>query len=199
MSEGWSNISLPDSAVERMFEGAGAERERAMITVENDWVEYATVPVRMVAVRGGSACAQRTRVVTDRPRAAAVAVAAPPCSGPMGTVDPRVQPAPLAGRAPEPRLRLTRRGRVVLVVLPAVLAATSALVSLTAPFAEAQPTRPPTTTVVRTGDTLWSIAERIAPQADPRDVVADLERSNHLPGAGLQAGTRLTLPAHLTH
>jgi Tfp pilus assembly protein FimV len=178
-----------------MFEGAAAERERAMITVENDWVEYATVPVRMVAVRGGSACAQRTRVVTDRPRAAA----APPRSGPTRAVDPRVQPAPLAGRAPEPRLRLTRRGRVVLVVLPAVLAATSALVSLTAPFAEAQPTRPPTTTVVRTGDTLWSIAERIAPQADPRDVVADLEGSNHLPGAGLQAGTRLTLPAHLTH
>src|SRR5436309_405246 len=82
--------------------------------------------------------------------------------------------------------------------LPAVLAGTTALVGLTAPFAEAQPVRlastvvvgtvPARTVVVGTGDTLWSIAERIAPQADPRDVVADLEQANHLSGATVQAG-----------
>jgi hypothetical protein len=86
----------------------------------------------------------------------------------------------------------------VLIVLPAVLAGTAALVSLTAPLAQAQPAQPAGTIVVGTGDTLWSIAERIAPQADPRDVVADLERVNRLPDAALQAGERLTLPAGLT-
>jgi Tfp pilus assembly protein FimV len=79
-----------------------------------------------------------------------------------------------------------------------VLAGTAALVSLTAPLAQAQPAQPAGTIVVGTGDTLWSIAERIAPQADPRDVVADLERVNRLPDAALQAGERLTLPAGLT-
>jgi hypothetical protein len=68
-------------------------------------------------------------------------------------------------------------------------------VSLTAPLAQAQPSHPARTIVVGTGDSLWSIAERIAPTADPRDVVADLERVNDLPGASVQAGRRLLLPA----
>lgn len=195
-----------------------------MITVENDWVRYETVPVRPVAVRGGAACAQRPRMVTDRPRAAAP-VPVPTRSTTQLRRTGR-SAAPAVGGKP-PRLRLTRRGRLVLVVLPAVLAGTSALVGLTAPFAEAQPVRlastvaagavsaravptgtvsartvsartvPPRTVVVGAGDTLWSIAERIAPQADPRDVVADLERANHLPGATVQAGERLALPAGL--
>src|SRR4051794_9938198 len=171
------------------FQG-GERREPAMIIVENDWVEYAPVPVRPVAVRGGAACAQRTRLVTDRPRAAAPARRPAP-------VQPASRPAPLPRRQPQPapRLRLTGRGRLVLVVLPAVLAATTAIVSLTAPLAEAQPARPARTIVVGTGDTLWSIAGRIAPRADPRDVVAELERTNGLTGAAVRAGERLTLPA----
>jgi hypothetical protein len=166
-----------------------------MITVENDWIEYASVqvravPARQVAVRGGTACAQRPRVVTDRPRAVVpVRIPAP--------VRSAASASPV-GREPAARMRLTRRGRVVLIVLPAVLAGTAALVSLTAPLAQAQPAQPAGTIVVGTGDTLWSIAERIAPQADPRDVVADLERVNRLPDAALQAGERLTLPAGLT-
>jgi LysM domain len=175
-----------------------------MITVENDWVRYETVPVRPVAVRGGAACGQRPRMVTDRPRAAAPV----PTPSPAQLRPAAPSAAPVAARK-APRLRLTRRGRIVLVVLPAVLAGTTALVGLTAPFAEAQPVRlastvvvgtvstgtVPRTVVVGTGDTLWSIAERIAPQADPRDVVANLERANHLSGATVQAGERLVLPA----
>jgi LysM repeat protein len=161
--------------------------------------------VRPVAVRGGAACAQRTRFVTDRPSPVAPA---PRSDGtPAGrsggervtaasTARRRAAGAPSAQTArPEARLRLTRRGRIVLVVLPAVLAATAALVSLTAPFAEAQPTRPTRTIVVGSGDTLWSIAERLAPADDPRDVVAALERTNHLTSADVEAGRRLVLPA----
>jgi Tfp pilus assembly protein FimV len=45
--------------------------------------------------------------------------------------------------------------------------------------------------VVQPGDTLWSIAERIAPDRDPRPVVDALRRANG--GPDLQAGDRLRL------
>jgi LysM repeat protein len=41
---------------------------------------------------------------------------------------------------------------------------------------------------VSEGDTLWSIASHIAPQRDPRTVVATLERINHLTDPLLQPG-----------
>jgi len=44
---------------------------------------------------------------------------------------------------------------------------------------------------VNDGDTLWSIASQIAPQRDPRAVVATLERVNHLTGSILLPGQRL--------
>ena len=167
-----------------------------MITVENDWVTYEPQAVRPMAVRGGAACAQRPRTVTQRPAPVAPARSTAPSRPGVARI---AQPGlPQPRRAPERRLRLTRRGRVVLIVLPAVLAGTAALVSLTGPFAEAQPVRPTATVVVGTGDTLWSIAERIAPRADPRDVVADLEQANHLGGAAVQAGQRLRLPVGLS-
>jgi len=44
------------------------------------------------------------------------------------------------------------------------------------------------------GDTLWSIAESIAPAADPRDVVDEIVRVNALSSGALQAGQTLALP-----
>jgi LysM repeat protein len=41
---------------------------------------------------------------------------------------------------------------------------------------------------VQSGDTLWSIASRVAPGRDPRDEVARLQRLNHLDGVDLAAG-----------
>src|SRR5207247_6219585 len=50
------------------------------------------------------------------------------------------------------------------------------------------------TYVVRAGDTLWSIASRIAgPGADPRPVVDALQRANHVTGA-IVPGETLRLP-----
>lgn len=45
--------------------------------------------------------------------------------------------------------------------------------------------------VVQPGDTLWSIAEAIAPDSDPRPVVDALREANG--GPVLEVGTRLTL------
>lgn len=48
---------------------------------------------------------------------------------------------------------------------------------------------------IRGGDTLWSIAQRVAPSADPRAVVLQLQVLNDLaPDADLQPGQVLQLP-----
>ena len=47
--------------------------------------------------------------------------------------------------------------------------------------------------VVQPGDTLWSIARRVAPGQDPRPVVDGLIAANDLRG-GLQAGQELSIP-----
>ena len=45
------------------------------------------------------------------------------------------------------------------------------------------------------GQSLWQIAEAVAPEADPRDVVAEIELLNGIAGA-IQPGERLAIPAH---
>ena len=47
--------------------------------------------------------------------------------------------------------------------------------------------------VVEPGDTLWSIARRVAPGRDPRPVVDAMVEANHL-HSGLQAGQELSVP-----
>ena len=97
---------------------------------------------------------------------------------------------------PSSTLRLTRRGRVVLVLALAglLLAAFSLGRSDTQAATEAttRPVLAPTT--VHSGETLWQVAQRIAPSSDPRAVVAQLKDLNDLRGA-VQAGQQLLLPA----
>jgi LysM domain-containing protein len=52
---------------------------------------------------------------------------------------------------------------------------------------------PRVTYVVEPGDTLWSIARRVAPGRDPRPVVDGLIEANDVRG-GLQAGQELSVP-----
>ncbi|WP_345479611.1 LysM peptidoglycan-binding domain-containing protein [Amnibacterium soli] len=167
-----------------------------MFTVQNDWVTYEEavepVAVRRVAVRGGAACAQRLPVARDpravpAPQRAAARAAAP--AAPVGGT------ARDARRAERRRLRLTRRGRVVLVVLPTLLALSGVLLAAAPGTAEAAPrVEPARTVVVGTGDSLWSIAERVAPRTDPRITVAALERANGLRDGVVAAGATLVLP-----
>lgn len=48
--------------------------------------------------------------------------------------------------------------------------------------------------VVREGDTLWSIARRLAPGTDPRRVVDQLVRTNDVDPGSLVPGQSLRLP-----
>ena len=49
--------------------------------------------------------------------------------------------------------------------------------------------------VVRPGDTMWSIALSIAPSRDPREVVAELRRSNGGVSTHLSPGEVLAIPS----
>lgn len=94
-----------------------------------------------------------------------------------------------------PPLRLTRRGRVVLLgffILMSCLA--SAVLLTTASRAEDSPAGAAPTVVVQPHDTLWSIATRTAPDRDPYASIAELQRINHLEGFVVHPGQTLRLP-----
>ncbi|MHC2999177.1 LysM peptidoglycan-binding domain-containing protein [Microbacterium sp. HJ5] len=105
------------------------------------------------------------------------------------------------GAARPTRLRLTVRGRralASLAALPAIVAIAVAMVSGGAALASRDDGASAgsfTTIIVSSGDTLWSIAEDVAPGADPRDVVDEIVRLNALEGVSLQAGQSLAIPA----
>ncbi|MDT4924841.1 MAG: hypothetical protein QOG01_2554 [Pseudonocardiales bacterium] len=93
-----------------------------------------------------------------------------------------------------PPLRLTRRGVVVLTLaISALGGALVWLASLSAPAPAPAPAGPRAVTV-EAGDTLWSIAARVAPQRDPRAEVAALQRGNHLTSVDLTPGQVLRVP-----
>lgn len=112
-------------------------------------------------------------------------------------------PAQVAGAAAHrvTRLRLTVRGRRVLAALaalPAIVALTFAVLSGGAALASRDAGSPAgsfTTVTVAPGDSLWSIAEEVAPDRDPRDVVDAIIRLNTLESATVQAGQSLAIPA----
>jgi nucleoid-associated protein YgaU len=96
--------------------------------------------------------------------------------------------------APRPALHLTRRGRVVgLLLLLAVLTVAFSVGRVTA-TALSSARAGGAEVVVERGDTLWSIAERIDPDADPRSVSADLMSVNGLVTPSLEVGQHLRLP-----
>ncbi len=96
------------------------------------------------------------------------------------------------------RLRMTTRGRrvlIALIVLPLVIAAFfAALNGGQAGASNTAVSDSSTYITVHSGESLWQIAERVAPSADPRDVVDALVSYNHLSG-DIQAGQRLAIPA----
>jgi hypothetical protein len=90
-------------------------------------------------------------------------------------------------------VRLTRRGRIVVLVV--LLALAIGLVALAAaPGQAADPAGPSPTTVVAPGDTLWSIAARSAPGGDRFRVIDEIRRLNGIRDYTVHPGQRLILP-----
>lgn len=114
--------------------------------------------------------------------------------------------------------RLTARGRAVVLVLCAVLLAGATAVGFASGGAQASaastsaghvsgvtaaaPVAVPVAAtaplqrevVVRPGDTLWDVARRARPDADPREALEQLRQVNTLQGAEVVPGQRLRLP-----
>jgi LysM repeat protein len=108
------------------------------------------------------------------------------------------------GRAGKPpRLRLTRRGRIVLIGLPLVLLA-ALLISLAgllnspakaADTAGALSVTETVTVTVQPGESLWAIAVDAAPNRDARDTIADIVQLNNLENGKVMPGQQLFVPS----
>jgi LysM repeat protein len=94
-------------------------------------------------------------------------------------------------------LRLTRRGRLLAAAAMLLIAVLTLIgvASRVGPLTDASPVpaSAPAQVVVAPGETLWSIAERVAPQGDPRTVVTQLRKLNNLPTADVHPGQTLLL------
>ena len=113
----------------------------------------------------------------------------------MSTTFPVVvtTPAPLAP------LRLTARGRLLLgasglVVALSLISATSALGSGDGAVSTASELSSYEVITVLPGESLWSIAGEVAPEANRADVVAAIVDLNGLNGSALHSGQRLRVP-----
>lgn len=163
------------------------------------------------------------RPAAQRPRAAgprghpvgaracsAVLSTVPPAAAPLvrPAAEPSVRPAaappipvarPSLPGAGSPHLRLTRRGRFVLTACAAAVLGLLcfAAVSGARTAGRAGPAASGSSLsriVVQPGQTLWSIALRADPQADPRLVVQRIITVNRLAGDSVTAGQRLLVP-----
>ncbi|HUH52857.1 MAG TPA: LysM peptidoglycan-binding domain-containing protein [Microbacteriaceae bacterium] len=110
--------------------------------------------------------------------------------------------------APQSRLRLTLRGRVViasmvtLILLGLWLGMAVFGASKADAFDSFSATSESTsfaTVVAAPGDTMWSVAVSVAPNADPRNVINDIVRLNQLPSADLSVGQELAIPLRYTN
>ncbi|MCX6407706.1 MAG: LysM domain-containing protein [Propionibacteriales bacterium] len=96
-------------------------------------------------------------------------------------------------------VRLTRRGRLVLVLAVIAALAVGAVVLGSSTVATDEAGVVPATRVVtvQEGQTLWQIAAEANPEGDVRDTVDDIMRMNSLPSAGdLQLGSDLAVPVY---
>jgi nucleoid-associated protein YgaU len=99
----------------------------------------------------------------------------------------------------EPMNRTRVRRRRLGLVLAVALAAALGTGPLAGAIGLARPSAPAPVAahrvVVRPGDTLWAIAERVAPGQDPRPLVDAIVASNHVDPGALVPGQTLVVPA----
>ncbi|CAN5790452.1 hypothetical protein BH20ACT6_BH20ACT6_03940 [soil metagenome] len=95
------------------------------------------------------------------------------------------------------QLRLTRRGRLalLLIALSALLLAAVVVSSTVVASSDAGAPTDTQAVTVQPGQTLWDIAEASGARGDLRDAVYEIRQLNHLKGAGLQIGQSLDVPA----
>jgi Tfp pilus assembly protein FimV len=153
------------------------------MSVATTQVPNVVLPAHFLPGRAGlPARARWLSALPGRPVAPSRSPTEPPPCRPQVAI---LHALPVAAETPA---RLTRRGVLALSTATATCAGVLVwLAWLSAPPAPA-PATPPAHITVQAGDTLWSIATAIAPDRDPRDEVAALQRLNHLHGVSLAVG-----------
>jgi hypothetical protein len=113
-----------------------------------------------------------------------------------GYATPRPGRAGRAGSGQSAPLRLTRRGRLVVlaVLLAAAFLAVSMVGGRSAATGEAGQPVETRTVVVGEGDTLWGIASTVAEPGEVRETIHYLQELNALPDASLSVGQELAVP-----
>ncbi|MCU1559492.1 LysM peptidoglycan-binding domain-containing protein [Mycetocola sp.] len=112
---------------------------------------------------------------------------------PVTAISPAVPSRQSSGR-----IRLTRRGRAVFTSLAAgPLVAVAAWIGVNALPAVA--TSSPSSVVfeyatIESDQSLWQLATTVAPDVDPRDVIADIMRLNQLDSSTVSPGQRIAIP-----
>src|SRR3954467_4555233 len=94
------------------------------------------------------------------------------------------------------RVRVTRRGRlvVVLAVLALMIVGFSATGHVASQAASSAGVQHARTVTVQPGESLWAVAVRVAPHADPRLVLARVAQITPLWGSGVVAGQQIRVP-----
>lgn len=101
-----------------------------------------------------------------------------------------------------PRLRITARGRAVLVAIvaaPLVIVAMIMALNGGGAVATENAGAPLQTVTVIYGESLWELANELAPGADPREFIADVVGLNSLDSAEVRAGQQLQIPSEYAH
>lgn len=103
---------------------------------------------------------------------------------------------PTAARVHTPSVRLTRRGRLVVLAaaLIAVLAVGFFLASGSVATDEPGTPEPTRVVLVGAGDTLWGIASDLADDGDVRAMIDRISKLNALDSGMVVAGQKLVVP-----
>ena len=96
------------------------------------------------------------------------------------------------------KLRITARGQAVLVSFVAIVLALVVgfftFGTTGANAATESGVNDFTYVSIHAGETLWDIASELDPNADPRDLIAEIVQLNALEGSDVEVGQRIALP-----
>ena len=115
---------------------------------------------------------------------------------PLAVVKPSVRPVRPAATAGSGVVRLTRRGRLVAVVvfLAVALAVMTAMGGWATATLERGAAEPVRVIEVAPGETLYDIAAGLAAPGEIREMVHRIQELNSLPGAQISEGQQLAVP-----
>lgn len=96
------------------------------------------------------------------------------------------------------KLRITARGQAVLVsfvaIVLAIVVGFFTFGTSGASAASESGSNDFTYVSIHAGETLWDVASKLDPNADPRDLIAEIVQLNALSSSDVEAGQRIALP-----